>query len=207
MYRRFAVLSVVALGLSGCFMDGQNDENLFAEEPAPIMEPEQETQLAALPPIPVRRPSDMSGIIPPEAAYLADKQIDDLVGLSPPEIENLLGGPSLEQVQAPAKVWSYHGQKCVLSIFFYPRVGGEDFRALAYEVKGPGETEVAQAPQDASAAKQQPASTDGAGSDATMTPEDSGRCFTTLLAQNASARRVAADSQAAPQAPTSQPVE
>ncbi|MEX0922609.1 MAG: hypothetical protein WD489_05470 [Rhodovibrionaceae bacterium] len=208
MYRRFAVLSVVALGLSGCLTDGQNDQNLYADEPVPIVEPAQDTQLAALPPVPARRPTDMSGFIPPGDAHLSEKRIDDLVGLSRPEIEDLLGGPSMEEVQPPARVWSYHGQECVLSIFFYPRVGGEDFRALAYEVKGPGQNQVApQAPRDASAAVEQPASAGDADTEAAMTVEDRSRCFTTLIAQNASARRAAAEVPAAPQAPTSQPVE
>lgn len=212
MYRKLAVLSVFALGLSGCFAEGQDDQGLFAEEPVPIVEADQESQLAALPPVPARRPSDMSGFIPPEDAHLASKRIDDLVGLSPIEIEDLLGGPALEEVQPPAKIWSYNGQECVLSIFFYPRVGGEDYRALAYEVKGAKQESPEQATQEAEAAAGQAAAESGA--QAAATPEDNGRCFTTLLAQNASSRRAAEEAPAAvstpdatDDAPVSQPVE
>src|SRR3546814_15751462 len=31
---------------------------------------------------------------------------------------------------------AYNGTNCVLHVFFYPKVGGTDFRVLTYEVKG-----------------------------------------------------------------------
>jgi hypothetical protein len=134
----------------------------------------------------------MSDFIPPEAAHLAEATIDDLVGLSLAETESLLGGPALEEVQPPAKVWSYNGRDCVLSIFFYPRVGGEDYRALAYQVIGPEEpAEEPTAPATAAAAATAESGTTGVS-------EADRRCFTALVAQNASARKVAED-EAAPE--------
>ena len=191
MYRVFGVTSLFALALSGCTMHDMRDDGGFAEEPVPVVDSGDQTQLAALPPIPARRPADMSGIIPPESAYLAEKKIDDLVGLSLEETENLLGGPALEEVQPPAKIWSYNGRDCVLSIFFYPRVGGEDFRALAYQVTGP-----AAAVADEAAAATPEAQTAAAASGTARVSEADRRCFTTLVAQNASARKMAADKAA-----------
>lgn len=188
MYRVVGVTTLVALTLSGCALFDRHRDDGFAEEPVPVVEAEDEPQLAALPPIPTRRPSDMSGFIPPEAAHLAEKKIDDLVGLSLEETENLLGGPALEEVQPPAKVWLYNSQDCVLSIFFYPRVGGEDFRALAYQVTGKAEeasSEAAVASGDAQTAASE--------SGTAKVSEADRRCFTTLVAQNASARKMAAD--------------
>lgn len=200
MYRVAGVLTVVAAALTGCAAFDKKDDNRFAEQPAPIVEPEQETQLAAVPPIPARRPADMSSIIPPEEAYLAKKNIDDLVGLSLEETESLLGGPALEEVQSPARIWSYNGQGCVLSIFFYPRVGGEDYRALAYQVKG-----ASSSAEEGAAAAAESATEAQSETEAEEVTEADRRCFTTLVAQNASSRRVAKD---APEQPSvSAPVE
>lgn len=199
MYRIAGVLTVVAAALAGCAAFDGKDDNRFAEEPAPVVESEQETQLVAVPPIPERRPDDMSGFIPPEEAYLAKKKIDDLVGLSLEETESLLGGPALEEVQPPAKIWSYNGQDCVLSIFFYPRVGGKDYRALAYQVKDAAEF------SEATAAAAQSVAQAKSEIEAEKVTEADRRCFTTLIAQNASSRRVVEDDQE--QAPASTPVE
>jgi hypothetical protein len=194
MYRPLGVLTAIAITLSGCLTAGQ-DEDAFAEEPVPVVDADPDPQLAALPPVPARRPSDMSAFLPPEEAHLAEKKIDDLVGLSLEETESLLGGPSFEQVQPPARIWSYNSRDCVLSIFFYPRVGGADYRALAYEVKGPNTEpkEVEAAAQPAEGAADQEAS------------EEDIRCFTTLIAQYASSRRMAADKQQ--EAPASEPAQ
>ena len=56
-------------------------------------------------------------------------------------VQALLGDPALKEVQAPANVWAYNGSGCVLSIFFYPHVGGGGYQALTYEVRGPGLTD------------------------------------------------------------------
>ena len=183
MYRALGVLTVIAMTVSGCLTTNRDDGG-FAEEPVPIVDAEPDPQLAALPPVPSRRPDDMSGFTSPEEAYLAEKKIDDLVGLSLQETESLLGGPSFEQVQPPARIWSYNSQDCVLSIFFYPRVGGSDYRALAYEVKGPN-TELKTSDAAAAAAVEGQASQQAS--------EEDVRCFTTLIAQNASSRRMAAE--------------
>ncbi|WP_162906818.1 hypothetical protein [Algihabitans albus] len=113
------------------------------------------------PPLPPRRPEPPDGLAlaPPMSAPLGAvetaTEVGTLVGLGFDQLEALLGSPTLQEVQPPAQIWSYNGPDCVLSIFFYPQVGGEQYRALAYEVVEP-------TPSDQSAQ----------------------RCFTALLAQN-----------------------
>jgi hypothetical protein len=113
------------------------------------------------PPLPPRRPAPPANLrldgamaAPVESAEPA-VEVGTLVGMGFAETETLLGLPSQEQVQPPAKIWSYEGPDCVLTIFFYPQVGGEQYRALAYDV---GETAA-----DAQSAQ---------------------RCFTALIARN-----------------------
>jgi hypothetical protein len=95
------------------------------------------------PPLPPRRPDvGTLALAPPMAAPLDEAtqeppKVDTLVGLDFAETENLLGAPTLQEVQPPAQVWSYNGPDCVLTIFFYPQVEGERFRALAYDVSEP----------------------------------------------------------------------
>ena len=94
----------------------------------------------APPPLPRRRPEQLAALPPAEAADAAAPKIEGLVGLDFDATEALLGEPALEQVQAPARVWAYNGTGCVLSIFFYPNVDGQSYRALTYEVKGAEES-------------------------------------------------------------------
>lgn len=95
------------------------------------------------PPLPRRRPqvpSDLT-LSPPTAAPLDGvetvAEVATLVGLDFDQTASLLGEPTLQEIQPPAQIWSYNGPDCVLSIFFYPQVGGERYRALTYEVVEP----------------------------------------------------------------------
>jgi hypothetical protein len=100
-------------------------------------------KLKPLPPLPIRKPKV------PQAAVIAsrDPQVDPetLVGLDFERTTALLGDPALLIEEPPAKIWVYNGANCVLHIFFYPRVGGSDFRVLTYEVKGGPEGETGSA--------------------------------------------------------------
>ena len=88
-----------------------------------------------LPPLPARKPAvDASRIA--VAAKHPETNLDDLVGLNFNNAKALLGDPVLRIEEPPAKIWAYNGRQCVLHLFFYPKVGGEDFRILTYKVKG-----------------------------------------------------------------------
>jgi hypothetical protein len=85
-----------------------------------------ERRTASPPPVPLRKPPV------PDVSW----DIERLVGMDFVGTEWLLGEPALEEVKPPAKIWSYNGSGCVLSIFFFPHVADGGFRALTYEVKG-----------------------------------------------------------------------
>lgn len=141
----------------------------FEEAPVPADYSNLDPQVADLPdtppvadpPLPPRRPAAPADLQLSEAmaAPLASVQpiaeVDSLVGLGFGETETLLGQPTLQEVQPPAQIWSYNGPDCVLTIFFYPQVGGEQYRALAYDV-----------------------------TDAAPDAQSAQRCFTALVAQN-----------------------
>lgn len=104
-----------------------------APEPIEVAEPEE------TPPVPRRRPDQVAAL--PETEPVPEgPDIEGLVGLDFDATEALLGEPALDEVQSPARVWAYTGRGCVLSIFFYPNVDGQSYRALTYEVKGAEDT-------------------------------------------------------------------
>ncbi len=105
---------------------------------------EEVAKLKPPPPLPIRKPE-----VPPaavEVAKVPEVEPDSLVGLDFERTTALLGAPALLIEEPPAKIWAYNGASCVLHIFFYPKVGGTDFRVLTYEVKGGAEGD---APSDA----------------------------------------------------------
>jgi len=108
-----------ALSNAGRFPEDVSDEVAKAKPP---------------PPLPARKPE-----VPREAVAaveVPDMDPDKLVGLDFERTTALLGEPALLIEEPPAKIWAYNGSSCVLHVFFYPKVGGSDFRVLTYEVKG-----------------------------------------------------------------------
>jgi hypothetical protein len=69
------------------------------------------------PPLPLRKPPV------PDVSW----DIERLVGMDFVGTEWLLGEPALEEVKPPAKIWSYNGSGCVLSIFFFPAACSASF--------------------------------------------------------------------------------
>jgi len=157
----FGVLGTALLGLSACAELGVQfpDFRGSATETArPVPEeqalsnagrfPEDVTdevaKLKPPPPLPIRKPEVPLAAV--EVAKAPEVEPDSLVGLDFERTTALLGEPALLIEEPPAKIWAYNGASCVLHIFFYPKVGGTDFRVLTYEVKGGAED---QAPSDA----------------------------------------------------------
>lgn len=104
-----------------------------------------------LPPLPVRKPDVPQAAIEMTQKPQADP--DALVGLDFERTTALLGDPALLIDEPPAKIWAYNGANCVLHVFFYPKVGGSDFRVLTYEVKGGPEASAPRAGEPAQAAE------------------------------------------------------
>ena len=95
---------------------------------------EEVAKLKPPPPLPIAKPEVPQAVLQATRAPKADPET--LVGLDFERTTAMLGDPALLIEQPPAKVWAYNGASCVLHIFFYPKVGGSDFRVLTYEVKG-----------------------------------------------------------------------
>ncbi|MGO1118592.1 hypothetical protein ACTL6U_07805 [Rhodovibrionaceae bacterium A322] len=90
-------------------------------------------ETAALP------PDDLEEEIPDQQAAVTEVDLkaegpQALVGRDQEWIEGQLGSPTLQEVRAPARVWSYNAPDCVISLFFYPKVAGGSFTVLTYEV-------------------------------------------------------------------------
>ena len=144
MSRPLGIIGLALLVLQGCaevpwakLEDTAPDSaSRQAEEPA---ETEPTAQAAVDPPTPPRKPVETAALpgAPGEPRDMPD--VDSLLGLDFSAVRDLLGEASLEEIQAPATVWTYSGRGCVLSIFFYPHVDGGDFKALTYDVRSADE--------------------------------------------------------------------
>lgn len=138
-YNLFCLL--LAGGLGGCELVQPLREEPV--EPSPLGAPEvPEAKAAApapqpVPPLPRRKPGGGPGgepvALPSQPRAPA---VDDLLGWDFSATQALLGAPVLEEVQAPARIWTYNGESCVLRLFFYPEVGSDAFRLLTYEATG-----------------------------------------------------------------------
>ena len=63
-------------------------------------------------------PATMSGPIP--------MATDELIGLTPVELRQLLGEPTLMRQDPPAQIWQYAADICVMHVFLYlPDDGGQ----------------------------------------------------------------------------------
>jgi hypothetical protein len=119
---------VVLLG--GCSLFVEQEEPV-AVAPEPVAEPEPEAPALDLP---RPRPADLEERY---AALQADPpavNAETLIGMDFESLRQLLGAPNRQQERAPAEIWVYSGEDCDLQVFFYPQVGGDDYRALVYEV-------------------------------------------------------------------------
>jgi len=57
-----------------------------------------------------------------------------LVGLSQTDATKLFGVPAERRNLPPSEIWTYHSTVCDVKLFFYPEVGGPDFRALTFQI-------------------------------------------------------------------------
>jgi hypothetical protein len=94
------------------------------------------------PPLPLRKPEVAQQVL--DSVKAPEMDPDALVGLNFERTTALLGEPALLIDEPPAKIWAYNGSSCALHVFFYPKVGGSEFRVLTYEVKGGTEASTVQ---------------------------------------------------------------
>jgi len=133
---RYASLSILVLAMAtGCQVDDRRPAVAAAvppAEPAESPPPQPPPTPAEVVPLPGHKP-DAAGTA---ASPPVDEDPKQLVGLGFGETEALLGRPSKEEEKPPAKVWTYSGTDCELTIFFYADINTQQFRALTYEVTG-----------------------------------------------------------------------
>jgi hypothetical protein len=71
-----------------------------------------------------------------EPALARDKQSgiqpEQLIGLSPPAVEKLIGSPAEVRDDQLSREWVYTGPGCNFRIFFYPDLNAASFHALKY---------------------------------------------------------------------------
>jgi hypothetical protein len=134
---RCASLSILVLAMAatGCQVDERNPTVAAVPPAEPVVSAPPEPPPAPPPeavPLPGHKPEPV-GAVAPTAPGEDPKQ---LVGLGFGETEALLGRPTKEEEKPPAKVWTYSGTDCELTIFFYADINTQEFRALTYEVTG-----------------------------------------------------------------------
>lgn len=76
----------------------------------------------------------------PPARLPAD--VEQLRGLSAPELARILGEPDFVREEPPAVIWQYRGAGCVLDLFFYR--GGDELRVAYAEARDRGLIRVSQ---------------------------------------------------------------
>lgn len=132
---RCASLSILILATAtGCQVDDRNPTIAAvppAEPVAPSTPPEQPPTPPEVVPLPGHKPEPAGVVVP-----TTGEDPKQLVGLGFGETEALLGPPTREDEKPPAKVWTYSGTDCELTIFFYADINTQQFRALTYEVTG-----------------------------------------------------------------------
>lgn len=106
---------------------GEGPDYAVQEEGSDAVEgPDQNTQWPKSVPLPKKKPSSIAAIRP-----------NALVGLTPNEVEALIGRPVSKADRPPARVWYYRTNHCALEVFFYMDVGTKTFRALTFNMKRP----------------------------------------------------------------------
>ncbi len=106
----------------------------FDLQPIPPPSPREPIRL---PPPPRRKPA---GVARQDVALTAPPpppiSPNDLVGLTFVQVVDLLGTPTLQADDPPAKIYAYTGEKCTLKMYFYLDLENDEYRTLTYEVKG-----------------------------------------------------------------------
>ena len=138
MWRCASLSILVAVVATGCQDEPRTHSVVVISPPA-------ESVAAAASPTPPAPPPTPPDVVPlpehkPDAAGAAPAAAGpnpkELVGLDFRETEAFLGLPTKQEEKPPAKVWTYSGTDCELTIFFYADINTQEFRALTYEFRG-----------------------------------------------------------------------
>ncbi|MGE0748063.1 MAG: hypothetical protein AB7K86_22570 [Rhodospirillales bacterium] len=138
---------VAAAALSGCAMLGEQPPVESPAGPEAVaQEPEPEPSVAdKTPPLPKPRPriaarprvDAPAQPQPPASQPAPSADPNQVVGMTEAEATGLIGPPHRSDVEPPARVWVYDGERCTLRVFFYLDLGREAFRALTWSIAHP----------------------------------------------------------------------
>jgi len=141
---RHASLSILVVGLvTGCQMLDKHPPsgNVAPAQTTAVPEPPATPPPPPEPaPLPAQKPAQVAALAP-VAAPPPGPDPKELVGLDFAQTQHLLGKPTKQDEKPPAKVWTYNGTECDLTIFFYADISTRQFRALTYEIKNHQATE------------------------------------------------------------------
>ena len=102
-----------------------------------INEPVQLASVAPAQPVPVAKPD-----IPNRGSEIrlarAETKPDELIGLNPDLVLELLGEPVWRQREPPSEIWQYSGNNCTLQLVLLVDVVTQEHRTVFYEVKHEG---------------------------------------------------------------------
>ncbi|MCF6216383.1 MAG: hypothetical protein L3J58_09435 [Emcibacter sp.] len=103
---RIIILGILTIFLAGC----QTPEKPIEQAPPPIAAAEE-------------APEEPIVITPPRPRFI----MENIMGLTPDTLLNILGEPSLRRHEREAEVWLYGNSECRLHLYYYPDDNG-DFR-------------------------------------------------------------------------------
>lgn len=122
MWRLLLAIVFVAVGTSGCSFLGFDREGDKGDTPVEQVEPQAPVMAKPQPTPPAPAPAPLPSLDPAT-----------LIGLDQAEIIAALGEPKERGDEAPARVWRYVADDCVVKLFFYLDLGDEEFHLLTYE--------------------------------------------------------------------------
>jgi hypothetical protein len=73
--------------------------------------------------------------LPLPAPAPAEKETTELIGRELREVVSLLGSPSFDRAEGPARQLQFMGANCVMDVFFYPDHGGGRMAATHIEAR------------------------------------------------------------------------
>ena len=102
--------------------------DIISAEATPATQPTDPAPDAAEP------PGESLAAIPPEPAINDDPE--QLIGMGPASLNAFLGAPELIRREAPASLWQYRAEDCVLDVVLYPDRTGDKVTYLEARENG-----------------------------------------------------------------------
>jgi len=86
-------------------------------------------------------PKESAAGLPSASLPSASLPSVSLIGLTPDQLDKLLGSPVTKEQQGLGRRWVYRSGDCTLSVSLYANIDTREFRSLSYEVSGDDHSE------------------------------------------------------------------